>query len=173
MQERRVITILVLVGALFYVDNIFLPLSAAGILYPIVILCYISLDAIVMYFPRRPAIALVVGIGLGELWSIFNYTFLKKDCKQRMLPWGIFGGKISYCVIKRVIFQSLLSLKVSAAITLFRGRTDKLFFCNINIYRSTGTIDSSKVNEKYTQDMEMEMDRGMVVDKSDKELELT
>ena len=30
---------------------------------------------------------------------------------------------------------------VSAAIAIFAGRTDNLFFCNANIYRSTGTIN--------------------------------
>ena len=31
--------------------------SAAGIAYPLGILCYISYDMIVMYFPRRLALA--------------------------------------------------------------------------------------------------------------------
>ena len=76
-----------------------------------------------------------------------------------MLPWGIFGANISYCTIKRLIFQTILSLIVSAAITLLAGRTDNLFFCNVNIYRSTGTIDRSSVNEKYVESMKMERAR--------------
>ena len=44
---------------------------------------------------------------------------------------------------------------VSAAIAIFAGRTDNLFFCNVNIYRSTGTIDRSSVNEKYVESMKM------------------
>ena len=108
---------------------------------------------IVMYFPRRLALATMVLIVLVNLWNIFNYTFLITDCKERLLPWGIFGENISYCTIKRLIYQTIVSLLVSAAIAIFAGRTDNLFFCNINIYRSTGTIDRITVNEKYVASM--------------------
>ena len=112
-------------------------------------------------------------IVLVNLWNIFNYTFLIADCEQRKLAWGIFGEKISYCTIKRLIFQTILSLLVSAALTILAGGMDTLFFCNINIYRSTGTIDRSSVNEKYVKSMKMERDRCIKVDKSNSELELT
>ena len=153
MQERRVIFILILLGILFYVDNIFTYFSAAGLIYPVFILGYISFDMIVMYFPRRMALTMVGLIILANLWNIFNYTFLITDCKQYMLPWGMFGEKISYCTIKRLIYQTIVSLLVSASITLLAGRTDNLFFCNINIYRSTGSIDRITVNEKYVASM--------------------
>ena len=149
VQERRVIFIVILLGILFYVDNIVLGWSAAGIIYPLLILCYISFDMIVMYFPRRLALAMMVMIVLVNLWNIFNYTFLITDCKQILLPWGIFGENISYCTIKRLIYQTIVSLMISAAIAIFAGRTDNLFFCNINIYRSTGTTDRHALNEKY------------------------
>ena len=42
IQERRVIFILIVLGILFYIDNIFGDWSAAGIAYPVGILCYIS-----------------------------------------------------------------------------------------------------------------------------------
>ena len=131
VQERRVIFIVILLGILFYVDNIVLGWSAAGIAYPLLILCYISFDMIVMYFPRRLALVMMVIIVVLNLWNIFNYTFLITDCKQILLPWGIFGENISYCTIKRLIYQTILSLLVSAAIAIFAGRTDNLFFCNI------------------------------------------
>ena len=173
LQERRVIFILTLLGILFYVDNIFFDWSAAGLAYPIAILCYISFDMIVMYFPRRVALALMVLCVLVNLWNIFNHTFLKTTCKQYMLPWGIFGENISYCTIKRLIYQTILSLLVSAAIAIFAGHTDNLFFCNVNVYRSTGTIDRRSVNEKYVESMKMERERSIDADKSDNELELT
>ena len=91
-------------------------------------------------------------------WNIFYTTFLRKDCKEYMLPWGIFGEHISYCTIRRLAYQSILSLMVSTAIAIFAGRTDNLFFCNANIYRSTGTIDRRGVNEKYVESMKMEME---------------
>ena len=98
------------------------------IVYLAGILCYISMDMIVMYFPRRMALALMVLIVLVNLWNIFNHTFLITNCKQLMLPWGIFGEEISYCTIKRLIFQSITSLIVSAAITLLAGGINDLFF---------------------------------------------
>ena len=63
---------------------------------------------------------------------------------------------------------------VSAAIAIFAGRTDNLFFCNVNIYRSTGTIDRSSVNEKYVESMKMERARSSIdAEKTNIELELT
>ena len=62
---------------------------------------------------------------------------------------------------------------VSAAIAIFAGRTDNLFFCNANIYRSTGTIDRRSVNKKYVESMKMERDRGIAEDKPNNGLELT
>ena len=128
---------------------------------------------IVMYFPRRLALAMMVIIVLINLWNIFNNTFLKTDCKQYMLPWGIFGENISYCTIKRLIYQTILSLMVSAAIAIFAGRTDNLFFCNVNIYRSTGTIDRHSLNEKYVSSMRRERARSIDAEKTNIELEMT
>ena len=80
-----------------------------------------------------------------------------------MLPWGIFGEHISYCTIRRLAYQSILSLMVSTAIAIFAGRTDDLFFCNSNIYRSTGTINEDTMNEKYVESMKMERDAGGMI----------
>ena len=140
-----------LLGILFYVDNILRPGSAAALLFPMVILLIISFDLTVIYFPRRLALVTMILVVILLCWNIFNVTFLKIDCKQYMVPWGIFGEDISYCTIRRLIYQSILSLMVSAAIAIFTGRTDNLFFCNANIYRSTGTIDRRGVNEKYVE----------------------
>ena len=125
-------------------------------MFPILIISFISFDLIVMYFPYRLALTTMIIIVLLLCWNIFNYTFRRRDCKQYMLSWGIYGEDISSCTIRRLIFQSILSLVVSAAVAIFAGRTDNLFFCNSNIYRSTGTIDRRTVNEKYIESMKME-----------------
>ena len=164
---------MILLGILFYIDNIYHGMTAGRIMYPFVILLYISNDLIVMCFPLRVAFALNVLVVLANLWHIFNHTFLIRDCKQYMLPWGIFGANISYCTIKRLIFQTILSLIVSPAITLLAGRTDNLFFCNANIYRSTGTIDRRSGNEKYVSSMRRERARSIDAEKTNIELELT
>ena len=80
---------------------------------------------------------------------------------------------VRFCTIKRLAFQTIVSLLVSAAIAIFAGRTDNLFFCNMNIYRSTGTIDRHSLNAKYVLSMRMERARSIDADKSDNELELT
>ena len=61
---------------------------------------------------------------------------------------------------------------VSAAI-VHLYRTDNLFFCNICIYRSTGTIDRYSLNEKYVSSMRMERDRSIDAEKTNIELEMT
>ncbi len=152
LHERRVVFILILLGIYVYVEG----LSANGIAFPIIICFYISLDMIGGYFPRKLSMILMVLIVLLLLWVIFSYTFLKTDCEEKKLQWGIFGKYISYCTIKRLIFQSILSLLVSGAIATFTGRVDNLFFCNINIYRSTGTIDRRIRHSGYVRSMSVE-----------------
>ena len=116
---------------------------------------------------------MMIFVVLVNLWNIFNFTFLKTNCKETLLPWGIFGENISYCTIKRLIYQTIVSLMVSAAIAIFAGRTDNLFFCNANVYRSTGTIDRRSVNEKYVESMKMERARSIDAEKTNIELEMT
>ena len=165
MHELRVIFIVLLLGILFYIDNIYFYRywGAASVIFPIVILLVISFDLIFMYFPRRLALVTMILIILLLCWNIFNVTFLKTNCKQYMLPWGIFGEHISYCTIRRLVYQSILSLMVSTAIAIFAGRTDDLFFCNSNIYRSTGTINQDTINEKYIESMKTERDAGGMI----------
>ena len=126
-----------------------------------------------MFFPPRLALAMMVLVVMVNLWNIFNYTFLKTNCKEILLPWGIFGENISYCTIKRLVYQTIVSLLVSAAIEIFAGRTDNLFFCNINIYRSTGTTDRHAQNAGYVSSMRRERDRSIDAEKTNIELEMT
>ena len=44
----------------------------------------------------------------------------------------------------------------SAFLATLTGRTDNLFFCNANIYRSTGTIDRKTINANYVRSMTIE-----------------
>ena len=71
-----------------------------------------------------------------------------------------------------LIFQTITSLIVSAMITLFAGRKNNMCFCNINIYRSTGTVDRSSANEKYVSSMRRERASSIDAEKTDIELEL-
>ena len=48
---------------------------------------------------------------------------------------------------------------LSAFLATLTGRTDNLFFCNANIYRSTGTIRQSNMNTFYVRDMRVEQQR--------------
>ena len=62
---------------------------------------------------------------------------------------------------------------VSAAITLLVNGTDNLFFCNVNIYRSTGTTNRHALNEEYVSSMRRERARSIDAEKTNIELELT
>ena len=48
---------------------------------------------------------------------------------------------------------------VSAAVVILGGATDKLFFCNANIYRATGTSYRSKIDAVYVARLRMEKKR--------------
>ena len=109
------------------VDNIFGNLSAAGIIFPLAMLMYMSLDIINGFFPKRVAQITVIVMVLLLVYNIFNYMLLKQDCtnENMMLKWGIYGQKISYCTIKRLIYQTVLSLIISAAIGTVSGNSSK------------------------------------------------
>ena len=156
MHERRVLFIIVLLGILFYVDNIYFYWYPGSVLFPCMILLTLSLDLIVTYYPRRVSLSVMALVVLLLLWLIFRYSFVKTDCEQYKLRWGIFGEEISYCTIKRIIYQSILSLMLSAVVAIFRGRTYNLFFCNANICRATGTADRQRINAEYVNGLESE-----------------
>ena len=156
LRERRVIFILILLGINLYVDFVAYGVDSDGIVFPIVICAFISMDIISSYFPRKLSMFMMMLITLLLLWNIFIYTFLKTDCEEKKFNWGIIGEKISYCTIKRLINQSILSLLASGAIATFTGRVDYLFFCNTNVHRSTGTIDRTRINLDYVQSMKIE-----------------
>ena len=104
-QERQVIFQYILLGILFYIDNFYLSVSAAAIAFPIAMTLYTSIDFIGGFFPRRLSIVLMTVMVIVLIFCIFNNTFLKTDCEERKLKWGIYGEEISYCTIKRLIFQ--------------------------------------------------------------------
>ena len=157
MRERRVCFIILYLAILFYVDIIYLGWNTVRMLYPVIAMAAVSFDFIVMYFPRRLALLLMSVCIIINLWNIFNFTFMKTDCKQKLLDWGIFGEKLSYCTIKRIVYQSILSLIVSAAFQIYSGRIDNLFFCNATVYRSTGTIYKDRVNGQYVSSIKKEL----------------
>ena len=140
MHERRLLFIIILLGIKFYVDNIYFYWAPTHVLFQCLILASLSLDLMMTYYPRRVSLSVMGVVVLLLLWNIYNHTFVRTDCEQYQLRWGIFGEEISYCTIYRIIYQSILSLMFSSVVAIFRGRTDNLFFCNANIYRATGTL---------------------------------
>ena len=80
MHERRVIFIVLLLGILFYVDNIYIGYWDAGsMIFPVFILLVISSDTIVIYFPRRLALVKMILIVLVLCWNVFYVTFLETN----------------------------------------------------------------------------------------------
>ena len=62
---------------------------------------------------------------------------------------------------------------VSAAIAIFAGRTENLFFCNVNIYRLNSTTDRHTQDAGYVSSMRRERDRSIDAKNSNIELEMT
>ena len=153
IQERRIIFIVILLIILCYVDNYKGP-NAPGIMFPVIVCAYISFDAIGEgTFPKRVSRFVMTILILILLWNIFRFTFFSPYCDEIMFPWGLGGEKISYCTIKRIIHTSLLSLLAKAFTSNVMGHTNKMFFCNANMYRSTGTNSISRRNEKFMKKM--------------------
>ena len=173
MHERRVIFIVLLLGILFYVDIFYLKHVVQGVIFQILIVMFVSFDLIVLYFPRRLALTATILIILLLCWNIFSHSFLQTDCKKYMLPWGVYGEDISYCTIRRLVYQSILSLMVSAAKAIFDGRINNLFFCNVNIYRSRGTVNRHTTKEDYILSMRRERDNSIDAKKTNTAVEMT
>ena len=149
LQERRIIFVLILLGILFYIDNVFMyghP-TGNGIAFPLLICVLLSFDFLCCHFPRKITIITWTVSLLVLFWNIVDKTFVKTDCEVKKLPWGYMGTKVSYCNITRLIYQSILSLLLPAAFATLAKRTDNLFYCNANLYRSTGTTHRTTVNE--------------------------
>jgi hypothetical protein len=160
LQEINVIFVLILLGVLFYLDNIREGItSAEGILFPMGICGYISFEVIGGYFPMRLTQILMAVMVLMLCFNVFNNTFLKTSCLENMLEWGIFGEKISSCTVRRLINQTIISLLIPAMIATFTGNVNHMFFCRANVYRSTGTIECEAVNETYVESMQIEMNK--------------
>ena len=107
-----------------------------------------------MYFPRRLA-SVNDNHCTFLLYQIFVYTFWATNVRY-IWSVGHYGEEISLCTVRRLVYQSILSLMVSAAIAIIAGRTDNLFFCNGNIYRSTGTINRNFPDAIYVERMTSE-----------------
>ena len=135
-------------------------MSVNNIVFSALILALISWDMISGYIPKKlPIFIFILCLGLlcyRIYWSLFSGC---NPPKTKTLPWGIYGQSIDICFLYRFIYQSMLSLLIPAAISTFRGRKDILFFCNANIYRSTGTIRHSDMNTFYVRDMRVEQQR--------------
>ena len=64
---------------------------------------------------------------------------------------------ISICSIRRIIYQSFLSLILSPTVALlYEGRIDNLYFIKANLYRSTGTIQRGDIRDSYMKDILVE-----------------
>ena len=94
-----------LLGILFYANNLYRYWTANGVIFPMVILVFISYDLIAMYFPRRLALVTMILIVLVLCWMIFYVTFVNR-LQATHAALGIFGEDISYCTIKRLICKA-------------------------------------------------------------------
>ena len=166
--ERRVVFILILTAILAYINLRTFGFTVWAFTNPIVTYSIICMDTIILHFPRKASKVFMTVLIINYLFNIYLYTFLRNDCDQNKLPWGIYGQKISYCNVLRLGFQTILSLMLSAAGATLLGKTHDLFFCNANILRSTGTVDSRSKSFEYVQNIFQEKRGGINVFESDK-----
>ena len=165
--ERRVVFILILTAILAYINLRTFGFTVWAFTNPIVTYSIICMDTIILHFPGKASKVFMTVLIINYLFNIYLYTFLRNDCDQNKLPWGIYGQKISYCNVLRLGFQTILSLMLSAAGATLLGKTHNLFFCNANILRSTGTVDSRSKSFEYVQNIFQEKRGGINVFESE------
>ena len=99
MHERRVIFIVLLLGVLFYVENIFEYWSVQGVIFPMFILSIVSFDLIVMFFPRELALMIMVLILLVLCWNTFNFAnseYFQRYVSENRCTLGHIWGRYKY-----------------------------------------------------------------------------
>ena len=148
-RERRVIFIILLLGVLGYVDIWRHGFRVDQLLFHFGILVAIAQDLLLYDIARKMAVSIIPILVAVILFNIYMNTFAISDCEDNQLPWGIMGQNVSYCMARRLIYQSILSLLISACVTALRNRRDTLLFCNVNLYRSTGRGTRSSVDHSF------------------------
>ncbi len=166
MRERRIIFILFLVSMLLYVDygiawkradRAILPYPYFSNSYTFVIfaLLFILQDVFAYgpWFPKLLFKMQILACFFVLIWHIYDNTFHDTNCNTVMPQVGLFGEHISICSIRRIIYQSFLSLMISPAFALYRGKVDRLYFVRANIFRSTGTTQRSAISGSYLRNI--------------------
>ena len=149
IHERRVLFILIISAVDIYIAFYVRMFNLWSITSLLNVVTFICIDLIAFNFPRRASIVIILILLSTCVIGIIRYTFLKTDCDEKKLPWGLYGQQISYCTISRLSSQTLLSSIFSAALASFMGKTYNLFFCNANILRSTGSVNQNIRSQKY------------------------
>ena len=149
IHERRVLFILIISAVDIYIAFYVRMFNLWTITSLLNVVTFICFDLIAFNFPRRASIVIILILLSTCVIGIIQYTFLKTDCEEKKLPWGLYGQQISYCTISRLSSQTFLSLVFPAALASFMGKTYNLFFCNANILRSTGSVNQNIRSQKY------------------------
>ena len=133
------------------------------------------------YFIRydRHVFTSQTGINIVDIYCSYKsleylqlYIF-KNRLQTIYVTLGHIWGKYQLLHNQTIDLPNNLSLMVSAAITLLNGHTDNLFFCNVNIYRSTGTVDRHTQNAGYVSSMRRERARSIDAKKTNAAVEMT
>ena len=170
MKERRIVFIVLLLIILLYVDygiawkmqdpNVLpYPYFANSYTFAVFALLLILQDLLAYgrWFPRMLFKAQIIACLFVLIWHIYDNTFRESNCNTVMPQIGLLGERISICSIRRIIYQSFLSLILSPTVALlYEGRIDNLYFIKANLYRSTGTIQRGDIRDSYMKDILVE-----------------
>ena len=148
-RERRVIFIVVLLGVLNCVDVWEIGFRVAQLTFNLAVFVILTLDILQYQVSRKVSIAIVPILAVVLLWNINVEAFQRSDCENNRLPWGIMGRSVSSCTIRRMIYQSILTLLISAFVTVLRNRKGSFLFYNANIYRTTGRGTRNSVDHSF------------------------
>jgi hypothetical protein len=148
-RERRVIFIVILLGVLNCVDAWDTGFRVAQLTFNIGVCATIALDLLQYRVSRKVSIAIVPPLVAVLPFNIFMNTFQRSDCENNRIPLGFTGRSVSSCTVKRMIYQSILTLLISAFVTVLRNRKGSFLFNNVNIYRTTGRGTRNSVDSDF------------------------
>eukprot|EP00943_MAST-04B_sp_MAST-4B-sp1_P009536 g9536.t1 len=158
LKEINVVVILVLVVCDFFINifkphNWFSPIN--GLLYFLMILCFVLMDAIMRKSRTFMLIASSI-VALSTTYNIYANTLGPANVGVILLKYQFAGNNLEFQKrsIKRSIYTQLFCFCLQGIVATFKDKKKELMiFAKGNIYRDTGTSSRTVEDREYVEDV--------------------
>jgi len=158
LKEINVVVILVLIICDFFINifkphNWFSPIN--GLLYFLMILCFVLMDAIIRKSRTFMLIASTI-VALSTTYNIYANTLGPANVGVILVKYQFAGNNLEFQKrsIKRSIYTQLFCFCLQGIVATFKDKKKELMiFAKGNIYRDTGTSSRTVEDREYVEDI--------------------